>query len=241
MRALGALDDLDLLDGLGLRAQLAEVGLEGSVRAARIDPDADSPFADEQALVARAVGARRAELFSGRHLARRALADLGVSAGGLGRRPDRSPDWPAGVIGSISHSEELVVVAVARPRPPGVAGAGPAVARRAGVGIDVQADRPLPDGVADRVLTSDERSDGADPVVVFSAKEAVFKALNPLTGRWLEPEDVTVRVAPGAFEARLTTRGAGAGDPSRVAGGWIRLPGWVLTACVVTAGPGASR
>ncbi len=85
-------------------------------------------------------------------------------------------------------------------------------------------------------LGADAERDG---VVVFSAKEAVFKALNPLTGRWLEFEDVSVRLAAdgaaggGAFEARLTPVGRGPADPSRVRGRWLRRDGVVLTGCLV--------
>ncbi len=192
--------------------------------------------------------ARRAEVYAGRDAARAALASLGVAAGAIGRRPDRSPDWPAGVIGSLTHTRGLAAAMVAcstrrHPHPRPVPSSDPS---RPGLGIDAEVDRPLPPGVAERVMQPPERAAlGAeaevDGVVVFSAKESVFKALNPLTGRWLEFEDVVIHLeaedqarSRGAFEAWLSTDGRRPGDPAAVTGAWRRAGGVVVTGCVLS-------
>ena len=238
---LGGVDEVDLLGLLGLGAALTEVGLVGAARVAMGPDEAESPFAEERALVARAVPERRRELAAGRRAARAAMAELGRAPEPIGRRPDRSPAWPAGLVGSITHTDGLVAAAVATR--PGLGGPG-----RVGLGLDAEVDRPLPPGVAGRVVGADERTAlgataTADGVVVFSAKEAVFKALNPMTGRWLEPGDVSVELVAddaarparrsGSFAARLGP--GGPDDPSVVRGRWVRRGRWVLTACVVTA------
>ncbi len=236
---------IDLLDQLGLGPSLAELGLEAVARVARVDPDADSPFAPERALVARARPGRRAEVLSGRALARVALAELGVDPVAIGRRADRSADWPAGVLGSISHSHGWVAVIVAGRRSPAV-GVAPAI----GLGLDLEVDQVLARAVADRVLDPGERAALAeradqDAVAIFSVKESVFKAVNPTWGRWLEPEDVSVRLVGPRFRAQLAAPPAGPASsvqpPSLVEGGWARLDGWVLAGCVAHATPGRPR
>ena len=125
----------------------------------------------------RASGAARilaAELL--RQLGRPDGLDVGRSAGG-------APVWPAGTIGSIAHDETLAVVALAR--------RGGAVAS---LGIDIEPAEPLPRDLAAFVLTEGERRAFADdPLagrVVFAAKEAVYKAINPLEGLPLEYDDI---------------------------------------------------
>ncbi len=157
------------------------------------------------------------------------------------------------MIGSLTHTQGLVAVVVAAPGPI-ERGRGRRRGIGIGIGLDAEVDRPLPPAVGHRVMAPAERAGlgpdpGRDGVIVFSAKEAVFKALNPLTGRWLEFEDVSVRLvlddppddppderaASGAFEARLTSVGRGPADPSVVRGRWLRVDGVVLTVCHVEA------
>ncbi len=59
-----------------------------------------------------AVAKRRSEYLAGRWCAREALAMLGVPGlPALGR--DRSPQWPGGTLGSITHSQGIAEVMVA--------------------------------------------------------------------------------------------------------------------------------
>lgn len=131
-----------------------------------------------------AVARRRAEYLAGRACARQALKLCGREARQVHAGPDRCPQWPAGIAGSISHSERLAIAAVT---------AVPVL----GVGVDIQP-------VANQLLTADELRDvvfaGADwdllprpgdageqlPLSVFSIKECLFKAAYPLVRRFFD-------------------------------------------------------
>lgn len=64
--------------------------------------------------IARSVRKRQAEFLHGRLAARAALQDLGVDACEVPIGPSREPVWPAGVVGSISHTDGIAVAAAAR-------------------------------------------------------------------------------------------------------------------------------
>jgi 4'-phosphopantetheinyl transferase EntD len=162
----------------------------------------DSPLlAEEAPLVATAVSRRRREFAAGRACARLALDRLGFPAAPLLAGPDRAPVWPESAVGSITHC-------------PGYCAA--AVARRGTVrslGIDAELNRSLPDGVAELVCTESELAWASKDVrrgthweaLIFSAKESIYKAWQPLTGEWLGYLDAELTLDPdqGAFEARL--------------------------------------
>jgi 4'-phosphopantetheinyl transferase EntD len=222
----------DVFDPVALVPALRDAGITVAARRDQIDPEATSPFEDEMTLVATAGTERRAEVLTGRTLARAALAEIGGPEGPIGRRTDRSPDWPEGFGGSISHAGGWCLVVVA------------ALPAGWGIGIDVEDDRPLPAEVAARVLLPAERTRlaGGTPIrgetVAFSAKESVFKAVNPLTGRWLEHHDVGVALRSGAgpdvgeFEVTWPGRGQRALADLVLTGRWGRGAGLVASGCV---------
>ncbi len=131
------------------------------------------------------------------------------------------PLFPEGVVGSITHSRGVVAVAAAS-RDDGILT----------VGIDVLPARRLPPAVAALVATPDEL--GAvpwtrrwiAPAVIFSAKESVFKAWYPLSGRWLEFGDIEIRLKEGTFEFSVPVAAA-AGT-----GWWWRSHGFLHTLVV---------
>ena len=159
-------------------------------------------FSDEAAAVAGAGAERRREFGTVRWCARRALRQLGVSAVPILPDGNRAPRWPVGVVGSMTHCAGYRAAVVARS------------GELRGVGIDAEPHAALPIDVLDLVLRDEERARlltlaAADPGrhwdrVVFCAKEAVYKAWFPLTGQWLDFEDVSVAVnLDGTFGARL--------------------------------------
>ncbi len=133
----------------------------------------------------------RQRLFrAGRACARRALAELGATAGPLPRLPDGQPAWPDGVAGSISHSGACCVAVVAWARVCG------------GLGLDVERVARMNDAVAARITTPDERAWLAQwpaaarrrgATLVFSAKEAAYKCLFPKLRRHLGFGDVSIQ------------------------------------------------
>jgi 4'-phosphopantetheinyl transferase EntD len=162
-------------------------------------------FSDEAAAVAGAGAERRREFGTVRWCARKALRQLGVPAVSILPDEDRAPRWPVGVVGSMTHCAGYRAAVVAR------------CGELCGVGIDAEPHAALPPDVLGLILRDEERARlltlaEADPAlhwdrIVFCAKEAVYKALFPLTGHWLDFEDVSITVRfDGMFEARL--RGA---------------------------------
>lgn len=161
---------------------------------------------EEETLGPDAAERRRLHFALGRAAARDALADLGVPAVAIGRAPSGEPAWPAGIVGAISHSGNLAVAVVGRRLD------------YAGLGVDVEQLYPgLSSKAARRVCTPDEYTwvdtgDALRRTLLFSAKEAVFKALFPIERVWLGFGDVELRWRPEreAFEARLLKRASAA-------------------------------
>ncbi|WP_424193090.1 4'-phosphopantetheinyl transferase family protein [Ampullimonas aquatilis] len=166
--------------------------------------------------LARAVPKRQREFLAGRYCAQLALqqaaARLGIrwTAQPIGQHTDRSPDWPFGWTGSISHTNALAVAVMAHDE-----------TRRVAIGIDVE--QPLTQRAAkeicQQILCSGEQQllgDGTDELLwtrqvglIFSAKEAIFKALSPRLSQWLDFQDaqLTTLDHDGQFKWHLTQTG----------------------------------
>jgi 4'-phosphopantetheinyl transferase EntD len=157
-------------------------------------------LAEEAAKLGWAVESRTREFTTARCCAREALRRLGLPQTPILRGPNREPLWPPGVVGSITHCNGFRAAAVALQ------------SDVLALGIDAEIDQGLPPGVLDQVAVDQERLwlTQAPPGsrwdrLLFSAKEAVYKAWFPLTGRWLGFEDVAVSFEPlqGRSLARL--------------------------------------
>ncbi|NMO57331.1 4'-phosphopantetheinyl transferase superfamily protein [Actinoplanes sp. TBRC 11911] len=166
------------------------------------DPD-EPVFAGEEDLVATATVGRRREFVTARRCAREALATLGFAPVAIRTGPRREPLWPAGVVGAITHCEGYRAAAVAR---------ADAIH---GLGIDAEPHKTLPPGVRDMVVAEGDdellgelaarRPEVHWDRVLFSAKESIYKAWFPLTGRWLGFEEASLSIDPdaGTFGAHL--------------------------------------
>src|SRR4051812_37106994 len=87
---------------------------EGVESADDAGPPRPAPlFLAEEAGVANAVPARRAEYAAVRSCARAALERLGLGAVAVPAGADRAPVWPTGVVGSMTHCESYRAAAVA--------------------------------------------------------------------------------------------------------------------------------
>ncbi|HEV7807150.1 MAG TPA: 4'-phosphopantetheinyl transferase superfamily protein [Solirubrobacteraceae bacterium] len=189
-------------------------------------------FAEERQSMGRAVDKRRREFITGRACARQALARLGFGPVAIASGERGEPLWPSGVVGSVTHCHGYRACAVARSE------------HVLAVGIDAETDGPLPAGVREQVAFGRELTMMADrgagvclDKLLFSAKEAVYKAWFPLTGRWLGFEDVelAIDVGGGAFCARLLVSGPVV-DGARLTefrGRWCVEDGIAATAVVV--------
>ncbi|QHA10055.1 4'-phosphopantetheinyl transferase superfamily protein [Streptomyces broussonetiae] len=184
-----------------------------AVEAHRDDPLWDTPlFAEEEALVERAVAKRRREFAAVRGCARRAMEKLGVPAQPVVSGERGAPVWPAGLIGSMTHCDGYGAAALVR------------AGELASLGIDAEPHGPLPEGVGDSVFLPAEaerlaRLAAQRPAVhwdriLFSAKESVYKAWFPLTRKWLDfsEADITLHTDPegaahGTLHAELLVPG----------------------------------
>ncbi|WP_249998268.1 4'-phosphopantetheinyl transferase superfamily protein [Actinoplanes sp. M2I2] len=197
------------------------------------DLPGEAPFPGEEDLVATAVEGRRREFVTARRCAREALAVLGHPPAPIRSGARREPLWPPGVVGSITHCRGYRAAAVA-PR-----------TLLTGIGIDAEPHGPLPDGVHDAVTVPGEPEmlaalTATDPLIhwdrlLFSAKESVYKAWYPLTGRWLGFDEARLSIDPaaGAFGARLLvdgTRTDGGPSLTRLTGRFAVAGGLVVTA-----------
>jgi 4'-phosphopantetheinyl transferase EntD len=191
-------------------------------------------FPEEERSIDRAVEKRRREFVTGRACARHALEGLGVDPVPIPRGERGEPLWPSGVVGSITHCRGYRASAVAR---------ADAVAS---IGIDAELDQPLPGRVLEKVAFGRERAMVADrgagvhlDRLLFSAKEAIYKAWYPLAHRWLGFADVdlSIDVGGGEFRARLLVPAPDVNGEAltELRGRWCAEDGIVATAVVVLA------
>jgi 4'-phosphopantetheinyl transferase EntD len=188
------------------------------------DPPDVVLFPEEEALLVRAVEKRRREFGTARHCARTALGALGVPPAPILPGEAGAPQWPAGIVGSITHCAGYRAAVVARAH-------------------DVLTLVSRPD---ERARLADLAS--AAPGVswdrlLFSAKESVYKAWFPLARRWLgfADADITINPEDGTFDARLLVPGPVVGGTALagLAGRWLARDGVILTAITVPGAPSA--
>ena len=192
-------------------------------------------FPGEQDVISNAVGKRRHEFATARACARDALAQLGLPPVPIVPGWRGAPQWPPGVVGSITHCAGYRASAVARDRDVVT------------VGLDAEPHDDLPSGVLGAVASGLEqarlaalaaaRPDVCWDRMLFSAKESVYKAWFPLTRRWLDFEDASVDIDPvrRTFTARLMVDGPVVNGAALTGfeGRWLVRDGLIVTAIVI--------
>jgi enterobactin synthetase component D / holo-[acyl-carrier protein] synthase len=221
------------------------------------DPPGVALFPQERERVRQAVDKRVREFTTVRHCARTALDRLGIPPAPILPDAHGAPQWPEGIVGSMTHCDGYRAAAVAR------------ATQIATLGVDAEPHGPLPDDVIGTVSLPEERKRIAlltarRPEVhwdrlLFSAKESVYKAWYPLTGAWLDFEealitfalegdveadagakaDVDADAAPERFYARLLVPGPIVGGMrlTGFSGRWKVQDGLLFTAIAVPAPP----
>jgi 4'-phosphopantetheinyl transferase EntD len=186
----GEMADIAMRDGgldlTSLSAALSAYGVR--IGARRVSPGDEAAFADPGSVQTASNLPRRRASGAARIVARRLLGELGADASApLRRSPSGAPFWPEGVVGSLAHDDEFAVAAVALRTD---------IAR---LGVDIEPAEPLPSDIVDRVLSVGEKrltnNDRVMSRLIFSSKEAVYKALNALDGSPLEYDDIEIRLA----------------------------------------------
>lgn len=179
------------------------------------DPAGLSAFPEETRLAESMQVHRRSEFLTGRSAAREALVLSGGPACAIPQGTRGEPLWPAGFTGSITHTKGLVAAGCLRADGQSIA-AGES--RRAetvpqkrvlAVGIDLErTGRVLSEAAWQHVLSEDDvRMHAAvtDPglrLVLFSAKESLYKAVYPLCGEFFGFDDASlVWTGPGGMSS----------------------------------------
>ncbi len=201
------------LDAMAFGASLAEVDLaEGRLVAIALGADLETAPAgaftaawhpDERALL-ETLPPRRARTWVGGRLALRRALGEGHDAQPILADDRGAPSLPAGVVGSIAH-KDAVAVALASRDPD----------HRVGVDVEVAASLPslrltskiLGDDEAVELLRGSESARARALLLAFSAKEAIYKAIDPYLRRYVGFHEVRLRGEPVGYEVepRLKT------------------------------------
>ena len=185
----------------------------------------------ERAALVGAEPVRQQEFATGRVCARLLLARMGVTEAVLPMRDDRTPMWPAGFVGSISHTRDLCIVAVARRTDV------------TSIGIDVEHNSGLAEELWDLILTDSERGWlEHQPAVrrsrlataLFSAKESTYKCLYPWLRTAFEPRHFAVQWDGRAttFAARLLQAPMSPIDVDGFAGSLLLYDRWIVSTLI---------
>ena len=210
------------------RMDLAHGHCVGVAIASVLPDEALAALLPAERAFARGLGpARRAGWVAGRTALRGALTHLGIDAGPLLATPRGAPMLPAGVVGSISHKRDLAVALVA-PRSTG---------DPSQIGVDLEVDAPLRADITRRVLTEAELArlttlPQADRqrslLLLVSAKEALYKALDPCVQRYVGFKEVSVEPLPGGT-ARVELLLSGGEGPFTASVHWRAEGAYILT------------
>ena len=211
--------------------------------ASRFDPQqlTDEDFTNTGVPAPNAIRKRQAEYLSARLCAREALRiQTGQISLPVQQANSRAPSWPPHTCGSLSHSHGISAAII-----------GESVHWRS-LGVDIE--KPIKVERAERLsstiltATEQEHFKHLDPqhaawylTYVFSLKESLFKALNPLTGVYFTFQDAQVlncvSAESGSTQLRLCKQLSSAWPVgSQLNGHFARLHGSAITLVTVPAG-----
>jgi 4'-phosphopantetheinyl transferase EntD len=148
----------------------------------------------ELQLIAHCAEKRIQDFAAGRACAHRALRELGILDFSLLAGEQREPLWPAGIIGSITHTYGYGAAVVARQRD------------LRSVGLDCERVDSVDEELWSRICTPAEierlaqlppPERGRQAALIFAAKEAFYKCQFPLTREWVGFEDVVIEPLDG--------------------------------------------
>lgn len=151
------------------------------------DPtDTDDLFPEEAEATKRMAPVRLRSYRHGRSCAHRALRNFRSQAESIPMGSAREPVWPDGIVGSISHCEDIAVAVVA------------AADRYAGIGIDIELSGDLESELARLIATPDEMAGYQlqdlpnDGRLLFAVKESIYKCIWPGLRRFVDFQQVMV-------------------------------------------------
>ncbi len=226
----------------GMRAEVLGLFPAGVAGAEMFDfAHAEPLFAEEEGGVARAVEKRRLEFRAGRTCARRSLVALGFEPGAIVMGRDRAPEWPDGVVGSITHTKGYCAAVVGKAGD--FAGLGVDAEAQGRVGPELWAHIARPEEIGWLQRARDDPEASVRATLLFSAKEALYKAQYPVTRAWLGFHDVRVTFeGEKHYTVELSKDVDGLGSAgARFRGRWLVSGGLVVTGLAIARAPGTAR
>ena len=187
------------------RQRLLRPLLSDAIAIASCDPlgTPPAPLPEESACLSpNAVEKRIREFAAGRAAAHQAMRALNLRPAPILVGPKRAPLWPAGLTGSISHCDSCALAAV------GLA------ETFSGIGIDIEEDTPLSGNLWDSIASAPEQGwmaaqpdPGRAGKLLFSAKEAAYKAQYAISGRFFgfSGMELSFDMSAGRFTACFTS------------------------------------
>lgn len=175
-----------------------------AVQSTRVLEDVYGLYPAERQLVANANPKRRAEFCAGRHCARQALEKIGKGFNPILADIHGCPVWPAGVVGSISHTNRYAIAVVAHST------------NISAIGVDIESWRASPTcwksiakicSPAEQAwVNSFSANDQHLPAhIAFSIREAVYKCVYSAAGIKLGFDQLSVDIVQpeNSFRAQI--------------------------------------
>lgn len=132
---------------------------------------------------------RRREFVAGRTLTRKALSQFEINNYDLLQGNNREPLWPHNIIGSISHSDTYVSVAVTNNE------------NYRSIGVDLEIIEKIDDSQLNIILTKNEidyllhvEDKDIFHKIIFSAKESIYKCIYPIVKNFIDFSQVEIKV-----------------------------------------------
>jgi phosphopantetheine--protein transferase-like protein len=156
---------------------------------------------DEAGYVEKSGDKRQRDFALGRLCAHAALAQLGFADTAIAQGGNGAPVWPEGIAGSITHTKGYAAALAGR------------TDMYLGIGVDAEWIGGVTENLYSRLFTATERAHLAmrnmagrrrDATLLFSAKEAVYKAWNVLAGgERISFQEIDITLNDGDFSAML--------------------------------------
>ena len=159
--------------------------------------NSDSEFTlypEELALTKKMSSKRLYDFSSGRYAARKLLLNYEIEKHPILIGENRAPIWPTGIIGSISHSENLCIAVISDKK------------ALNSIGVDIESSKRINADILPLICNEEEIShikllEKASNIniltnakLIFSIKESLFKCLNPLINNWIDYKEMQVKI-----------------------------------------------
>jgi 4'-phosphopantetheinyl transferase EntD len=159
---------------------------------------------------------------AGRFCARKAMELMGHPAMPIPMGDDRAPVWPAGITGSISHTQGLAGALIC------------STGHHPSIGLDIERRAAVDRSLWDILFDEQELQFIASAAVpdelatlFFSLKESYYKMQYPLTHRFLDFRDVRIEYGPEGVQIKRLRSLPEAAPGHRT--GHLFTPGFIIT------------